>query len=200
MKIVLVRHGETEFRDKGLLDGMTDTAMNENGTRQAKELAPKLKKYNFKKIFSSTLKRSIDTAEIIKQELGLNLPIEKIESFREIDCGDCNGKSHESIGIEYPELVKEWAKNTDPPFPNGESLKDVGERALPEFLKIIKENMGSDGDILIAGHGALNIALVGHFLKIPYGYRWKIKQSNCCINEISFGKDMEDYKVNKINC
>ena len=51
--------------------------------------------------------------------------------------------------------------------------------------------------ILLVGHGSLNIGIIGHYLRIPYGLRFKIGQGNCCINELVIEDD--DFSIKKIN-
>lgn len=194
MKLIIVRHGQTNFNELHQLDGRHETELTPLGKKQAGQLAEKLKGYKINKIFSSPLKRAIDTANIIIE----SNPVEEmilVPEFTEIDCGKTTGMTKAEIGTKFPELVSEWEKNTDPPFPEGESLRDVEKRAIPKLLEIIKNN--PDSTVLISGHGSLNIALIGYFLEIPSALRFRLKQSNCCINEIDFNE--EKIQVVKVN-
>lgn len=194
-KVILTRHGETEFKTKGLLDGQLDTKLTKKGIKQAKKIGKKLKKEHIDMIYFSPLVRSRLTAELIKKELKNEIPVIKIKEFIEINCGECHGLNKEMIQKKFPKLIEGWNKNIDPPFPGGENLADVEKRALPSFQKIVSEN--KDKTILIVGHGALNLAVIGYYLKIPYGMRWKIRQDNCCVNEIDF--ENGEFGIVKIN-
>lgn len=193
-KIILIRHAETGSNSRNELDGQMETIVTEKGKEQAKALAKYLKNEKIDVAYSSPHKRAIFTGETVIQDYK-NLRLIKIAEFKEMDCGICTGINRNEVIEKYPELHKGWMDLTDPPFPKGECLEDVEKRVIPTFNRIVKENEGKV--ILISGHGSLNIAIIGHFLKIPYGLRFKIKQSNCCINEMIFRNN--DFLITKIN-
>lgn len=93
--IFVVRHGETEWNVKKLVQGHKDSPLTENGIKQAKELAKKLKKIKFDLIFSSDLLRAKRTAEIIAAEH--NLTVETTELLRERKFGHLQGESVEAF-------------------------------------------------------------------------------------------------------
>lgn len=112
------------------------------------------------------------------------LPIVTIDVFKEINCGQCTGLTKDEIATRFPELVQEWAKNTDPSFPNGENLRSVEARAIPTVKDIITSH--NNRTILLSGHGSLNVAIISYFLQIPLAIRFKIRQDNCCVNILEF--------------
>lgn len=195
-KLIIVRHGQTEFNEAHKLDGQSDTKLTRLGLAQAEELSKRLSTIAFDVVYASPLQRSRLTAEAVlkNQSKKLNMQIES--RLLEIDCGRCTGMTRAEIANEFPALVKEWGANTDSPFPDGESLKDVETRCIPLIEKIVASYRG--GTVLVSGHGSLNKAVLGHYLQIPYGIRFKLKQSNCCINEIEFF-DGGDFRINSIN-
>ena len=191
-RLLIVRHGKTDSNCNHRLDGQSDSQLTEEGKKQCKHLKVKLKKYKIDCIYTSPLKRALQTAQIINEQ---NKPMHIVNEFIEIDCGLCTGLTKQEIKKRFPKLVSEWKRNTDPPFPGGESLRDVEQRAIVKIKEILSEQKGKN--ILIVGHGALNVAIIGYFLKIPYGLRFKIKQDNCCLNEISI--EDETFQIQKIN-
>ncbi|HIH31890.1 TPA: histidine phosphatase family protein [Candidatus Woesearchaeota archaeon] len=192
-RLIIVRHGETDSNKEGRLDGQHETMLTPNGIKQANALSERLSKEEINLIVSSPLKRAQDTANIIRKHH--KLEIKTIPEFIEIDCGICTLMKRDEVITKYPELHKGWINLTDPKFPRGENLKDVEKRAIPKLKEIINKNMGKT--ILLVGHGSLNIGIIGHYLRIPYGLRFKIGQGNCCINELVIEDD--DFSIKKIN-
>lgn len=189
VRLILARHGETVWDKDKRLNGQSNVPLSPIGESQAKTLGEFLKS-NYKPdlFFSSTLRRSIQTAGAVSEILGL--PFNQVKEFNDIDCGSCTGMSYPEVGEHYPELVKEWKNNTDPPFPKGENMADVEKRAIEKLKDVIKL-CKKDQTILIVSHAGINQAIIGWFLKIPPALRFKIKQSHVCINEISFDKNLE---------
>lgn len=192
-KVVLTRHGQTNFNAEHRLDGNSDTSLTKEGLEQADRLAEYLAEEDISAVYCSPLSRSRLTLEAINKFH--KLPMNVVESFMEIDCGDCTGLTVSEIEKKYPELIKEWAKDTDPIFPGGENMRDVEARVMPSFLNLVKENEGKT--FLIAGHGTVNLSIIGGLLQIPPAIRFKIKQSNCCINIIEFEND--DFAIRNVN-
>ena len=196
VKVYLVRHGQTTYNKEHKLDGQEDTKLINQGIKQTKQLANYLSDVVFDVAYCSTLSRSSETLEILSQRCKIKKEI-KLSEFKEIDCGLCTGLTKEEIAKKFPKLIEEWKLNTDPPFPEGESLEMVEKRAIPKFLEVISEN--NINNILIVGHGTLNVAIIGYLLGVvKHGLRFKIKQNNCCLNEIEIF-DSGDFRINRIN-
>jgi broad specificity phosphatase PhoE len=193
LKLLIIRHGETYSNKEGKLDGQSDTQLTPKGIQQAKKLSKIIEKEKITKVYCSPLKRSYDTVNISTSHNNQQIEIEK--SLIEINCGKCTLMSISQITNLYPKLIQGWADLSDPRFPNGENLKDVQVRVIPFIKKIISQH--KSGTILIGGHGAVNIAILGYFLNIPQGLCWKIEQENCCLNEIFI--DSDGFKIKKIN-
>ena len=153
MKLYFVRHGESEanllheFSNRGFKHGLT-----ERGFQQAKQLGLDLLHIPFKKIYSSPLKRAVQTAEILQQHL--NCPLEITDALREFDTGILEGKSDpESWDILY-RVVKQWLSGElDARAPGGESHLDIQARFIP-FIESLQLQFTSE-NILLVGHGGL---------------------------------------------
>jgi broad specificity phosphatase PhoE len=89
-RLVLVRHGETEWTEKGLLHGRLDIPLNAAGIKHAKQTAARLQGESFDAIFTSPLSRAVQTAEVIGEPHGLK-PI-ALDGLREMDFGWSEGK------------------------------------------------------------------------------------------------------------
>ena len=195
--LLIVRHGQTDLNAQHRMDGQADTSLTQIGLSQIEKLSLFLSKYKIDSVYSSPLSRSLKTAEAIIKRQNTPLIIKEIDNFREIDCGDCTSLTHNEVIQKFPQLSIEWGKNTDPPFPNGENLRDVEARAIPIIEQILSVDVGKT--ILISGHGSLNVAIIGHYLQMPPAIRFKLRQDNCCLNILEFNNKKELVFVRGIN-
>ncbi len=154
MKIYLVRHGQTDFNLKNLLQGSTDNPLNETGRQQAGQLAQMLKDVPFDVIYSSPLKRALETAQIIRESNVNRPPIILDDRLKEIDMGEWEGKYYPAIMEEYREMFERVKED---PFlyspPGGEPFPAFVER-IRSFLDDLRER---DHNItLIVAHQMVN--------------------------------------------
>ncbi|MDX1958709.1 MAG: histidine phosphatase family protein [Leptospiraceae bacterium] len=146
--LYLVRHGETEFNEQGIIQGGgLDSPLTAKGVLQAERLASYLKNNNFipEKILSSPQERAFNTARILAS--GLNIPIELDNLLKEIDCGSFEGKLISSIDSEKLTRLRISAKEK---YPDGESVEDVIERGSKLLQKFSSLQLDS---CLIISHG-----------------------------------------------
>jgi len=140
-EITFVRHGETDNNKNNIIQGdALDQALNEAGEAQIKELAQQLKDQKFDLILCSPLKRVQQTAEIINQELNLEIQIEA--KLMERDFGDWEGKNFETDLFEDFSIEKFRMANP----PNGETLQNVEKRHRTVFEKYLGKK------VLVVGH------------------------------------------------
>ena len=138
-KIYLVRHGETAWTISGQHTGHTDIPLTKNGEEAAKALNLKLRNLNILKVFSSPLLRSRQTAELS----GFRASIEIDNNLMEWDYGDFEGRRTADIRLEYPK----WRLFEDG-CPNGETLKEVADRAD----RVISRIRAINSNLLIFAH------------------------------------------------
>lgn len=151
MEIFVIRHGQTELNKKGIINGHIDDVLLPEGIEQAKDAAPLLPK-TIKHIYSSSLGRAKQTAEIINQVL--NVPLTFHNELREVDFGILSGTP-------FLDKHKERHKMLDYDWrPSGESFDGFKKRVV-KFLETIKVN--NDEEVLIVAHGG-TIRLL-HFLE-----------------------------------
>lgn len=143
-KLYVVRHGETDWNIKGILQGKTDIELNENGVRQAKLLKNKINIDDIDVVICSPLKRTKQTAEIL---VANKKNIIYDELILERDFGDFEGKP-----IEFDLISKQWDYKLNDKSNNIESIKDCLKRAEKFINKLNKEY--SNKKILIISHGA----------------------------------------------
>jgi probable phosphoglycerate mutase len=152
MKIIITRHGQTEGSVAGILQGHIPGALTKVGKEEARKVALRLKNEKIDIIYSSDLKRAVDTTkEIIK--LHQNTPVKYVEELREMYLGEYQGKHISGIEIKYKNSKSQIIEASD-----GEKANELYERAKKFFKYLIKHH--SDEAILIVGHNGINIALM----------------------------------------
>jgi len=192
MKLVLVRHGESEWNKLNLFTGWTDVDLSEKGHEEAIQGGKILKAegYDFDVAYTSRLKRAIHTLNHILDEMDLNwIPVHKCWQLNERHYGALQGLNKSETAEKYGEAqVKIWRRSYDvtPPeldpederapknqkmyrdldpavMPLTESLEITVARAVPFFNEVIKPDMEAGKRVIIAAHGNSLRALVKYF-------------------------------------
>ncbi|MBC8403269.1 MAG: histidine phosphatase family protein [Candidatus Marinimicrobia bacterium] len=139
--LVLIRHGETDWNQIGRYQGQADPSMNEAGFTQARNLVTQISHIKLNILYSSPLKRALQTAQIVAQEL--NLPLQTDSRLKEINQGVWQTQLHSEIQAEFPDQFRQWESHpwTITP-PGGESLPAVRKR-IDDFVdEVIQINKG----------------------------------------------------------
>ena len=184
-RLILIRHGETEWNVEGRYQGQADPPLNENGILQAHALANKISSINLDILYSSPLKRAKQTAEILIEYLKIPLILES--RFMEIDQGIWQTKLRSEIESSYPDLFRRWETvpwEVTPP--NGEHLTQVQERVINAVKDII--NRHPDQSVGILSH-RIPIALMKlKFQKLDPDIIRTLELPNTYFEEISVPK------------
>ncbi|WP_238917871.1 alpha-ribazole phosphatase [Clostridium sp. YIM B02555] len=182
MKLLLIRHGETEWNIKGKIQGSCDIELNATGIRQAEELSSKMleNKYNFSKIYSSKQKRASKTAEILSKATNVEYAV--IEGLEEMNLGVWEGLSWAEVKEKYPTEYEEWYINRRyTKTPKGESYEDMLKRVFAAIKNIIKENCE---DVVIVTHSAVIMSIQCFLTNTPFDEMTKFKTENTSITEV----------------
>lgn len=164
-RLVLVRHGQSEWNEKNLFTGWRDPDLTQQGAAEARAAGRALKAANmtFDMAFTSKLMRAQKTLALMLEEQGQELPTTEDAALNERDYGDLSGLNKDDAREKWgEEQVHIWRRSFDTPPPGGESLKDTAERVLPYFEAQILPHIKQGKDILIAAHGNSLRALVMH--------------------------------------
>ncbi len=158
----LIRHGRSDWNDKGLWTGLTDIPLDYEGWQEAHNASEKLKNIKFDFAFTSELERAQETLDIILRDTNQpGVPVQSSPSLNERDYGDYTGKNkwevESSVGEEMFEKIR---RSFDYPIPNGESLKQVYERVVPFYKENILPRLKDNQNVLISAHGNSLRALV----------------------------------------
>ena len=163
-RLVLVRHGQSEWNEQNLFTGWRDPDLTAQGVDEARRAGDALKAQGmtFDLGFTSLLQRAQKTCALLLEHLGqTDLPVTRHEELNERDYGDLSGLNKDDAREKWgEEQVHIWRRSFDIPPPGGESLKDTGERVLPFFNSEIMPLIKQEKDILIAAHGNSLRALV----------------------------------------
>jgi len=161
MEIILIRHGETYGNKAGVFHGWIDTHLTEKGIKQAHLLKERLKNEQIDYIFSSPLKRCIETARIIN--IYHNLPIFKVDELKEFNFGMWEGMGYEEIKKKYPLEAKKWEEDwKNFKIPKGERGFEFYQRVSRWIDTIIKKQQ--KGTFLIATHGGCIRVILSHLV------------------------------------
>lgn len=154
-KLVLVRHGESQWNLENRFTGWVDVELSEKGLEEAKRAGERLKGIKFDKAYTSALKRAQNTLGIILEVIGQkNIPIEKDKALNERMYGDLQGLNKAETAKKYgDEQVHIWRRSYDVRPPNGESLKDTAARTLPYFDSKVMADLKAGKNIIVAAHG-----------------------------------------------
>ncbi len=160
----LIRHGETAGNQEGRFQGSMDIELNENGRQQAARLAEQLKNIPFRAIFSSPMKRALETAEMISA--ACHVPVQIEPRLAEISMGAWADMSFEETRLKYPGQLEAWrADPVDFRPPGGESTRDISIRVREAARDITR--MYPEGKVLLVSHGLTLAALICMARNIP---------------------------------
>ena len=175
MKIYLIRHGETDWNQAGLLQGQTDIALNAQGLEQAREAAERLKEVPFEIAFCSPLIRAKRTAETIIGDRKITLTTD--ERLRELNFGPWEGVDIRTI--------KDAASQpfTNPgsyiPPEGAESFAQLYKRSGEFVDQVLLPLEGTYETVLVVAHGGVNRSILNPVLNIPVDDFWRVHMGNC---------------------
>ncbi|WP_413173507.1 histidine phosphatase family protein [Anabaena azotica] len=186
-RLLLVRHGETEWNRQGKFQGQIDVPLNDNGRSQAGKAGEFLQDVALDFAFSSTMARPKETAEIILQKHP-HIKLELLDGLREISHGLWEGKFESEIEQEFPGELERW--RTVPAqvqMPEGENLQQVWERSVAAWQSILQSAEVNQRQIgLVVAHDATNKTLLCHILGLSPENFWNFRQGNGAVSVIDY--------------
>ena len=176
MKLLIVRHGKTEWNKEKKAAGLADIELNEEGIEQANILKEKLKDEDFDLIISSPLKRAIKTAKIINEVHNKEIIIDKGAIERNL--GIYEGQPNENPIFND---IRYYTKNI--PVEKGEDCKTYTKKVFDFLDTIIKQYKGKKEKILIVTHGFFLRSAYWYFNGLPKEPEEVIRFKNCQVDE-----------------
>ena len=178
----MVRHGETEWNVTNIFRGRIDIELNQTGIKQAELLAEYLSDTKVDAIYSSPLKRALQTAEAIAHYHRLSVEI--APALLDFNFGRWQGLSRQEVKDKYKALYTEWLENPHQvQIPDGEKLDDVRKRALGVVESIIAEH---EGTAVLVSHRVVNKVLICALLGLDDSHFWNIAQDTCGITLFTY--------------
>lgn len=173
MRLILVRHGATDWNQQRRVQGQSDHALSEAGRKEAEAAALALKEEKIEAIYSSPLKRAVETAQAINRFHQLAIKIE--DGLKELNIGDLDGLMAEEIRSRYSSFWREWTSEelARAKFPGGESLNEAQQRAWGTIEEITRRHQ--HGVILAVGHYFVTMTIICKALAIDISYMRKFK-------------------------
>jgi len=171
-EIILVRHGETEWNVGGIYRGRADVALDGVGVKQAELLGKYLSGLKLDAIYSSPLRRALDTANIVARYQSVGAQVS--DGLIDFNYGEWQGLPDKEVRKLYPALHSEW--HTHPhlvEMPGGESLGDVEERVLAVVKEVVSKYKGS---VVLVSHRVVNKVLTCSLLVLDNSHFWHIRQ------------------------
>lgn len=195
-RLFIIRHGETDFNRKDMMQGRgIDAPLNETGKKQSHQLATALKMETADQVIASSMMRSIQTAQTLA--ISQSLPIQSYDELDEMNFGKLEGKKSSEIEDELKRIHNEWALgNISLPMPGGESPLEVFERANGKLQELL---LGPKSKTLfIVLHGRLIRILLSEWLGYGLKNMHKIDHHNGAIyHVIKNGASFEEVYLNK---
>ena len=183
-RLVLVRHGETEWHHENRYAGTTDVALTDRGWEQAHQLADWSRTAQLDAIWASTLSRARQTASLCSEASGVALQVD--ERLRELDFGDAEGMTSAEMTAQFPEALDAFRQNpVDRHLPGGENPREAAQRFTDCLHDIAVGH--PEGRILVVAHTtAIRLALC-RILGIPLPEYRRVFPfvRNCSLTEIA---------------
>ncbi|GAB2645863.1 histidine phosphatase family protein [Gordonia jinhuaensis] len=170
-RLILMRHGQTEYNAGSRMQGQLDTDLSALGVRQADSVAAVLAKRSPRLIISSDLTRAHETARALGERTGL--PVQTDERLRETHLGEWQGLTHYEVDELHPGARTSWRDDARFTPPGGESRVDVARRAVPVVTDLVEGldewGIGPDGEspVVLVAHGGVIAAMTAALLGLP---------------------------------
>ena len=194
-RIILVRHGQTEWNRVERFRGRADVPLNETGLAQAEATGRRVKaQWTPTTIYASPLSRAVRTAEAIAKHY--SLPVQVHPGLADIDYGEWQGLTPDEARQRWPDQVDNWYNHPEQALiPAGETLADLRLRAMQTVGELARRHEGET--IVLLGHTVINRIILLGVLGLGNERFWHIRQDTCAINV--FESQGDDYVLVSLN-
>jgi broad specificity phosphatase PhoE len=181
-ELILARHGETAWNVEKVFRGRADVDLDDMGVKQAELLGKYLSTWGLDAIYSSPLRRALDTAKTVARYQKVAVRI--AEGLKDFDYGEWQSLPEQEVKRLYPALLNEWHNSPhNVRIPGGESLEDVTKRAGEVVHGIVSEHQGN---VLVVLHRVVIKVLICHLLGLDNSHFWNIRQDICGITVFDY--------------
>ena len=184
-RMLLVRHGETDWNRQGRFQGQIDIPLNSNGRAQAAAAGAYLQRVAFDRAYTSSMARPRQTAEGILQHHP-GVPLTSVPHLVEIGHGQWEGRLEEEIAEQWGALLADWKRAPETvQMPDGETIHDVWERSLKGWNRIAA-SLAAEETALVVAHDAVNKTILCALLGLSPADIWAVKQGNGGVTVIDY--------------
>lgn len=182
-RLLLARHGQTDWNETHRFQGQADTPLNETGLAQATALGKRLAGEPIEQIYSSDLQRALITAQAVAG--AHDCPITAEPRLREMSFGAWEGLTYQQIESQHPEILQRWQDDmlTVTP-PGGENLLEVAERVASAVAEILSAHPGQR--VLLVAHGGPLQVLICQAFGLSPAQFWQFYLSPASLSEVRF--------------
>ena len=184
-RLLLVRHGETDWNRQGRFQGQIDIPLNANGRAQAEAAGSFLAPVHIDRAYTSAMARPRQTAEaILASHPGV--PLTSTRGLVEIGHGLWEGRLECEIAEGWAELLSDWKRTPETvQMPEGETIHDVWGRSLATW-QTIAASLSAEETALVVAHDAVNKTILCALLGLSPGDIWAIKQGNGGVTVVDY--------------
>jgi phosphoserine phosphatase len=188
MRLIIIRHGESEWNRIGRYQGQADAPLSELGLRQAEALAGRLKNERLDVIFSSPLQRAARTAAAVARHHP-EVPFSNEPALLEIHHGAWQGLMVDEVKERYGDGLLEWRMHpTRAQMPQGESFSNILKRVLDFKDRLLLDY--ADKNVLVSTHDVVVKILVADALGMNMDRINRIWVTNASVSVIEYGDDL----------
>jgi alpha-ribazole phosphatase len=185
-RVILIRHGQTEWNVKFKYQGHSEVDLTPNGVRQAELVATRLAKEPIRAVYSSDLGRAMKTAEYIAASHGLT--VTPVTGLREYHFGEWEGLTFQQIAERWPDISVAFFKNPDEiRVPGGETFREVKDRAEAAVRNLVDKH--PDQTIALVSHGGAIRTILCAALGLHLNRVWAVRQDNTAVNIIEYNQE-----------
>ncbi|HSE06599.1 MAG TPA: histidine phosphatase family protein [Methylomirabilota bacterium] len=186
MRLLLLRHAETEWNRERRFQGWRDSSLSAVGREQAESAARLLAEAAVAAVWSSPLARARETAALIAAPH--RLPVREAEAFKEMGFGAWEGLTRDEVQARFPEDLRAWAEAPhEATWPGAETLAAVRGRALEGLAALRQGHAGET--VCLVSHGITCRVIILEALGLGLDRLWSIQLSSTGISELEFRDD-----------
>lgn len=187
MRLLLIRHGETDHNAGQLALGQFDVPLNERGRRQAQALAEALGSDDIAAVYSSPLQRAVATATPLADALGLEVQIEP--GLIEMDVGETDGVPFSDLRERYPDFLRDWMSDrvADVRMPGGECLREVQERSWSTIEAV--RGRWPEETVAMVSHNFVILTALCSVLELPLAGFRRLRHELAAVSIASLNAD-----------
>lgn len=184
MRLILVRHGETQWNRENRVLGHADIELNEEGWRQAQRLALALKEEKVAAIYSSPLRRARETAQEMARFHPGEVRID--DAFKEMDAGELDGLTYEEMRERHGEFLREWMRDASSLImPGGESLEQLQQRAWQGVERLVQRHQREV--VIVVSHNFTILCIICKALGLGLSQFRRLRLNVASISSLNFG-------------